>query len=71
MRDSYEVTPYDDAIECECFMSDDYCVCTEGCECGCPNCDCTEWDEKMLVGGCACGGNCMCNEEVVEATKED
>ncbi len=54
------VTAYEDALECECFISDDYCVCEEGCECGCPDCSCQEWDESLLTG-CACGGNCGCN----------
>tara|TARA_Y100000310_G_scaffold334337_1_gene413918 strand:- start:335 stop:538 length:204 start_codon:yes stop_codon:yes gene_type:complete len=56
------VQAYEDAIECECFLAgDDMCTCEEGCGCGCPDCECQEWDETML-GDCACGGNCMCNE---------
>ena len=54
------VQAYEDAIDCECFLEGEYCVCEEGCECGCPDCDCQEWNENM-ISGCACGGNCMCN----------
>ena len=56
------VQAYADAIDCECFISGDVCVCEEGCECGCPDCTCQEWDDGAFVGGCACGGNCMCNQ---------
>ena len=53
-------TPYEDALECECFITGDYCLCEEGCECGCPDCDCDN-EIASLLGGCPCGGNCMCN----------
>ena len=57
------MTIYDDALECECFITDGYCTCEEGCECGCPECvDCDSELQTLIGGGCACGGNCMCNQ---------
>ena len=64
------VSAYEDALECECFISDDYCVCEEGCECGCPECTCQEWDESLSTG-CACGGNCMCNQSEETDNEEE
>ena len=55
------VQAYEDALNCECFVTGESCVCEDDCECGCPDCVCQELDEETPVGGCACGGNCMCN----------
>jgi len=62
------VEAYTDAIDCECFLTGDVCVCEEGCECGCPECVCQDWEEvqKLMTGGCGCGGNCMCNQSIDE-----
>ena len=52
-------TAYEDALDCECYLLDEYCFCEEGCECGCTDCDCEDWG--ML--SCICGGNCTCNSK--------
>ena len=54
---------WDDALACECFITGEYCFCESGCECGCPDCDCDGYDVgDFLSNGCACGGNCLCNQ---------
>ncbi len=56
-------TAFDDALECECFLTDEYCFCEEDCECGCSDCDCAAWGSPILnedTEVCACGGNCKC-----------
>ena len=62
------VSAYEDALECECFLSGEYCLCEEGCECGCPDCMCEQgWSaDDAVMGGCPCGGNCICNQEIDE-----
>ena len=64
------VQSYTDAIDCECFITGDYCVCEKECECGCPDCNCQGMSEQV-VGGCACGGNCMCNQSEDETDEGD
>ena len=58
-------TAYENAIECECFITGEYCYCEEDCECGCEECDCGQWELVLIdkAGECpVCGGGgCMCN----------
>ena len=56
------VTAYEDALECECFITEEYCFCEEDCECGCTECNCQLWETELgeTNEACACGGNCKC-----------
>jgi len=58
------VSVYDDALECECYLNDEYCHCEQDCACGCTDCDCAEW-ESVVNPSCECGGNCQCGGNIV------
>tara|TARA_Y100000310_G_scaffold306948_1_gene348554 strand:- start:185 stop:370 length:186 start_codon:yes stop_codon:yes gene_type:complete len=45
---------YEGIDNCDCADEGEECICEEGCECVCPECNC-------IVGECACGGNCGCD----------
>ena len=54
-------TPWEDALECECYSKDEYCFCEEDCGCGCTECDCADFE---ILNSCDCGGNCQCGGDL-------